>query len=374
MAVAQALRICPARDCAAQFFTFPNGGNYRRITPVIAGERPQWVKEAVERQTRIEVAPPEAAVAVFEKVVVHAGGIITTLDHRVVFESLINTHHEKSFYNFERAEDGAHLRLKDPQEPVPLPGGETYVHIKQSWDSNYGHWLIESLPRVDLAKRIARGETCKWILTLVSPQMARVYRQTMATFGVEERRLILTDKTPVYCERLVYPLPLTRQPWVKAPIIVPILRQVGERLREKNSETSLPRPERLFIERPAGMRRQLLNQAEIRERLERRGYTAIKPGAHSCAEQAILFSRARQVVGTIGAELANLVFCENAISLLALAPAEMLDDFYLDLLSHLRGRYFSLHGLATEPEKRWNSDFRIDPEAFEEMLSRFEGE
>lgn len=50
----------------------------------------------------------------------------------------------------------------------------------------------------------------------------------------------------------------------------------------------------------------------------------------------------------------------------------MLDDFYLDLISPIRGSYFSLHGAASEPEKRWNSDFTIDLDGFERMVSQFE--
>ena len=373
MAGPRELTICPARDCAARFVAFPNGGSYRRVAPVIAGERPEWIVSAVENAVRTEVNPPEAAAAVLKNVVVHAGGIITTADGRVVLESLINTHHEKKFYNFERAEDGRHLLLHEPAEPTALPAGEIYVHIKQSWDANYGHWLIESLPRVDLAGRLVHSAIGKFIVTLVSPQMARVYRQTMAAFGIGEDQLIFTDTAPVSCELLIYPLPLTQQPWVKAPIVLPILRRMAARLRELHPETSVPRPEKLFVVRPPGVRRQLLNQPEIQRRLEARGYTTVMPAAFSCAEQAFFFSRAGHVVGTIGAELANLVFCEDGLRLLALAPGEMLDDFYLDLISHMRGHYFSLHGASTEPEKRWNSDFSVDLDAFDQILARFEG-
>lgn len=372
MTAEQNLRICRARECAAQFFTFPNGGNYRRISPVIAGERPDWVIKAVENAVSAEVTPPEAAVAVLKGVVVHQGGIITTSDARVVFESLINTHHEKAFYDFARAEDGEHLLLRDQIAPAPLPPGEIYVHVKQSWDSNYGHWLIESLPRIALVNHLVRPQICKFIVSLVSPQMATVYRQTMAAMGVGEDQLIFSDVTPMFCDLLVYPLPLTEQPWVKAPIVLPILRQMAERLRELHAETTAPRPEKLFVVRPPGMRRQLLNQPDICARLEACGYTTVLPAALSCAEQAVIFSRATHIVGTIGAELANIVFAQDGVRLFTLAPSEMLDDFYLDLVSHMHGHYYSLHGPAAEPEKRWTSDFRIDVEAFDRMLSQFE--
>lgn len=85
--------------------------------------------------------------------------------------------------------------------------------------------------------------------------MARVYRQTMAALGVANNRLIFADTEPLFCQILIYPLPLT-QP----------------------------------------------------------------PATLSCAQQAFVFSRAQCVVGTIGAELANIVFAEDGLRLFVLAP------------------------------------------------------
>ena len=167
-------------------------------------------------------------------------------------------------------------------------------------------------------------------------------------------------------------MPLTVQPWVKAPIVVDILRDMADRIRVLHKGIVVPTGEKLFVLRPPGGQRSLLNQSEIRAWLEARNYITVTPAEMTCAEQIVAFSAAEYVVGTIGAELTNIVFANNGIRLLGMTPYETQDDFFLDLVSHLHGKYFSLHGIAEEPEKHWNSAFTIPLADFDRFLGKFE--
>ena len=160
-------------------------------------------------------------------------------------------------------------------------------------------------------------------------------------------------------EQRVYPLPLTRQPWLKAPRVIqelegftPLARRMG---------ASAPAARRLFVGRGPGHGRQLLNQAEIVALAEAHGFTPVLPEQYGFWDQVALFSEAELVVGVLGAALSNLAFAPRGVTCLALAREFMGDDFFYDILCHKAGRYASVHGKAVAPEQGMGSDFTLDP-------------
>ena len=75
------------------------------------------------------------------------------------------------------------------------------------------------------------------------------------------------------------------------------------------------------------------------------------------------------MVGNYGAALTNVAFAAGCPTLFAVTSPFMQDDFFSTLMSLKRGRYLSLHGEAVVAAPDLNSDFRIDPARFRDLLA-----
>src|ERR1700721_3618110 len=124
---------------------------YTRCVPLLINA-PDAVRSAV--QMHIDhgmVVPPNARIGRVKNAIAIARGILIDHEHRIIAESLINLHDQSRFeLEVAPAYDIACTSAELPK----LPDGEgPFVMLKQTWDGNYGHWLIESLPRVGIVAR-----------------------------------------------------------------------------------------------------------------------------------------------------------------------------------------------------------------------------
>ena len=169
--------------------------------------------------------------------------------------------------------------------------------------------------------------------------MQRVYIDSLALFGIPPEHIVFTSDAPIRVEQLLYPAPLTVQPWIKAPLAVHVLEKLARPLETWNP--AIARHERLYVSRNRAGRRRLFNEDELVALLTARGCLPICPEQLSLYDQIATFSQARRVIGNLGGALSNLAFAPRGVRLLALTSQFMQDDFFWDLVSHKAGRYVS---------------------------------
>ena len=335
---------------------------YSRSRPLII-DAPEGVRQSVQRNLG-SVNAPAGMVARISNAVVLKRGVLVDKQHRVIKDSLINLHNAARFSD----EVAPHYdaACKDPSAIQQLPDG-AYVMLKQTWDGNFGHWLIESLPRIEMVRREFGVSGLTFIVSDNTGPLRKVYLDTLAMFGVGASQVLhLSDVTRRIAD-VIYPSPMTVQPWVKSPQVIRIL----EALQRHASDES-PRPEKLFVSRNGWSQRRLLNEDAVVEMLNARGYLMIQPETLDIAQQIALFSQARLVIGSLGAALSNIVFGPRGVKLLALTTEHMGDDFFWDLAALKDGYYTSLHGTASEHSKGMQSDFTIDVDKLGQLLVEFE--
>ena len=97
---------------------------------------------------------------------------------------------------------------------------------------------------------------------------------------------------------VIYPTPLTRQPWVKSPLAIEVL----EGLRTHSDPATIG-SQKLFVSRNTWNTRQLVNEDAVFALLEQNGYVLAHPEKYTFAQQIALFSNARIVIGTLGRRL-----------------------------------------------------------------------
>jgi capsular polysaccharide biosynthesis protein len=310
------------------------------------------------------VSPPNSGIAVFTDATVAASGVVLSSDGRVVLESLIGTDHWDSFGDFIRCTETCELKITTRRVSLRRRfSGAPCVLMKQAYDANYGHWLIDCLPCLAAIAAFFDLSTCRFIVSKHDGRMQDIYFDTLAACGIGREQIDLISWEHIHIDTLIYPLPMTRHPWVKSPAIVEFLEGISAR----TASSSLG-PSRIYVSRNKGRTRRLLNEDALLDILRLNGFEIVYPESLSFTDQVRKFRDAEIVVGNCGAGLTNVVFCPRGIIVLALTTEAMQDDFFWDLVALKDGTYVSLHGPANCKGPDLHSDFTIDIPTFARLL------
>lgn len=349
----------PVAELSSSFPQSDNGGSYQRSSEtLIVG--PARNRDQIKNAASLIVEPPPLGVAQINHAIVCGEGIIWTKTSRdvvAVSETLTGALTERSILPLQRSADDA-LYVDKNICRRKLSTQHTYAFLRQVRDNNYGHWIIEGLPKVGILAEHFDLKSLKFIVTRhgvmrQSAPMRKIYRDSLAAFGIESHQIVPMAREAVEVERLLYPLPLTVHPWVKAPRAIRIL----EELRDKIAIGQQRGPRRIYVSRASAPKRHLLNEAEILPVLRDFDVLVVYPERYSFVEQVRLFADAELVIGNSGANLTNAVFSPRGVRIFAITSEAMSDDFFWDLANLKSGKYFSLHGKAACPSPNMNSDF-----------------
>lgn len=98
-------------------------------------------------------------------------------------------------------------------------------------------------------------------------------------------------------------------------------------------------PEKIFVIRGDVKWRQLINENEIKEALEKNGYISISMDGLSLEEQAMYFYNAKEIVAVHGAALTNLIHLNFSSKVLEILPYGYPDTTSFVLASYARALY-----------------------------------
>lgn len=223
-------------ELRSAFWQSSNGGPYQRLSETrIVGTAPN--RDALDAAAGTIVEPPAFGIAQIDDAIVCGEGIICKKTQDGIFavsETLLNAVTERSILPLRRGRDNA-LVVEENVHRRSLPKGDTYAFLRQVSDNNYGHWLIEGLPKVAILAEHVDIRSLKFIVTRhmatrQSAPMRRIYLDSLAAFGIESHQIVPMGREAVEVERLLYPLPLTVHPWVKAPRTIEILENLRARI------------------------------------------------------------------------------------------------------------------------------------------------
>ncbi len=285
-----------------------------------------------------------------------------------------------------------------PQERHVVPGpGRDFAHadetigeegglvflLNSAGSFNYGHWLIDDLPRLaalDRLRRLHPGVPVTVMLVGYFPHIDAARQRSIELLlgrrsGVTVRFL---DRARTYhFARLHHATPCSLPSSGKSP---DALRFLADRVRAR---TRLPRGlfrlgalarggtgRRLFVDRHPGRGRALANRAALLALLHGHGFEAFDPEIAGVREQAVRFACADIVVGIAGAGMANTVFCRPGTPILHLVPEGWEDPFYAELAVARGQGYRAVFGPRIAPgpgsavPPDWPEhlhDFAVDP-------------
>lgn len=218
-------------------------------------------------------------------------------------------------------------------------------------DASFGDWMVNFAPRLALAE--AAGLDCPVVLRK-NPMSSAL--DCLAALGVSRDRVIFHDPEGVSLFTRLYvpswPLPRRNRPMAD-------LFGVYRRVRQR--PTSGPR-DRIYLTRGHIANRQLVNELEVRELFEARGFRVVRPEHLSFEEMLEVFARPACVAGPYGSAFLNVAYCIEPPIGLALMPPE--PKTYVEELGFWLGgcgaRFGYLYGEAVDPQLGPKGTWTID--------------
>ncbi|NLH79768.1 MAG: glycosyltransferase family 61 protein [Phyllobacteriaceae bacterium] len=224
------------------------------------------------------------------------------------------------------ADGGYHVNLP----PVGQHCYRKALLLTQAWGENYQHWLFEILPQVTAAWRTGIDTL------IVSSDIRRYQRRALELLGFGDDRVITHDLArTMYCDSLlVGSFTAFNMCWVHPAALAVYDRLMAETRNTAKVET----PELVYISRSdAEWKRRLLNEGELIERLSGLGFVAVNPGMLDFDDEVQVLSRAKVIVGAVGAGMSNVVFAPAGADIVAVqSPSFGLNSRFFPMVASLR--------------------------------------
>jgi hypothetical protein len=240
------------------------------------------------------------------------------------------TIHDDAFLSHNRNRPGASA----PESSRRIGG--LSVSLLGPWTGNYYHWLLQTLPRLELAARLVPLHQIDHVLV---PEPVNAFQsESLQIAGIAQHQVLgIRIEESVVAEQCVMSTIPGENRYVPSWVV--------DYLRQLISKSGESEHDRLFIARGGGSRRQIINSQEVDEVLQEFAFHRIDPGGMSFSEQVRAFSGARIVCGVHGAGLSNIVFCNQRTDLLELLPSNYLYPCFSRLSCACNLRYFGLSGI-----------------------------
>jgi hypothetical protein len=301
---------------------------------------------------------------------------------RVYNGCICNTGREEVFATRKHVIDIFTSQKKNPRigdREIPRDSIEYFdcsiAHLSLSGlENNYYHWCVELLSRLYILQKSGLIPD-RYILQTIMPFQA----EYLEYLGIDRARVI----------------PAQGNRWIKAKeLIVPSLinnwEQVFFRGYSHSNKLFIPfwikdifnnikKPkvaryqEKIYVSRCNAKYRKLQNEEELVPILNSFGYSIMSMDGISVSEQIMIFQNAAKVIGVHGAGLANILHCNQKISVLEFFP-QYYRDSSIRVLCHALGyRYSCLVGETKDvsvcPQEE---SFTIQKDRFQRALLAFE--
>jgi hypothetical protein len=191
--------------------------------------------------------------------------------------------------------------------------------------SNYGHWLIDVIPRIGLLKKSGLFDAVDWFL--VPNYKYDFHIDTLALLGIKSEKIIVAKEiTHVQADRVIAstsPRYISHFPaWV------------SEFLRDSYLNIFLPEkfPPNVYVRRSDSSIRNIINEDELVSALNTYGFVDYELSSLKFLDKVNLFRSAEIVVSATGAGLANLNFCNKA-KILEIFNSNFISTIFADIAS-----------------------------------------
>lgn len=277
----------------------------------------------------------------------------------------------QSRYTADRYGVGAsyHDFIDIPSVRVDKPDANYFSMVGEyRGQAHFFHFLFDRLPRLHyLLTRFDTANTAFVVLTNENPPG---FQRDLYRFLEARHRNLKFVAIP---ERERWRLPMLyliddMQP-VRRTFMPPDVAQFIRDLAVHGYGIEVEPPNRrIYISRSDTRKRRIVNEAEIWQNFERRGFEKVAAAKLSFHDQVALFAEADMVAGPHGAGFSNLVFAPAGTKVLEISNLERVKSVYFLLTKALGQHYVPAIG-GKGDRNEW---FRADPAAVEAALEKLE--
>ncbi len=245
-------------------------------------------------------------------------------------------------------------RMRDGSLPVHL--GRAVLCSKRG-ATNYGHFLVEMLPKAFLVGQRFHNTTFHYIVPGDRGRLGNAITESFRMLGIDGGHLVKCSQEPAFFEEVILVDGLTQHGQYMSPVVVECFDHLASMIE--------PEPgDRIYVSRRSAHFRKLRNEEELAPVFRECGYRTVDPGVLPFPAQIAAFRGARSIIGVDGAGMANICFAQPGAMVTCLTPASMPETFYWFICTHKRHRFRDIRcaeldaGLPGWP--RWTSDIAVD--------------
>ena len=261
------------------------------------------------------------------------------------------------------------LRIYLTYKRVRLQKSKTYVVVHNTY-TGYFHWMLESLPRI----LIAKAQLPAFTLLLPDNFTDDFYQDSLALLGLD-----IAQAQPLH-PRTVYQVPnlgLTCLPDSMGSFTPSIVANLKQALLTspalKPASRPLPQAERLYISRKKAPRRKIVNEPAVEQMLARHGFESICFEDYTLHEQIIICSTCRFFISIHGAGLSNILFMPAGSTVIELRKYDANKNYTYERLAIALGHIYKLAYFPAVDESLLvqDADLMVDSNELEVVLQDY---
>ena len=252
------------------------------------------------------------------------------------------------------------LPVTEIDEPVALI-------CNSNW-RNYWHWHTQTLPNIALL-RLAGLYPGK--VKLFCCELTDWRERSLSLLGVQPAETTGDSEPRIFRVReLYYPSFLDKtNMWLQSPALLDTYEAIAADVRRRAPpEGGL---ELIYISRLDSKRRQLLNEIELSDALEKLGFVTVIPGEINYLQQVAMMRSARVIVAPHGAGLTNLAFAPKPSVVIEVIPSYWYSEAKsaFRVLAQIAGHHYcAVVSHDTNPQ---TMDWKIDVDGVVAVARRF---
>lgn len=217
-------------------------------------------------------------------------------------------------------------RGQSPSLRARCRNDDPIVLFAKAGAANYGHVLVEMLPRLLTLKRLGI-ERANMVLPAEMTRFAEALNLTAASLGLSLSWIDVEPGSRFVADELLVTSPVSKHNARKSFTLVDLVNALCDQVRTGDQPTST---RRLLVWRRRSEQRAPHNDGRFLIEMVSRGYEVVYPAELTFAEQISLFANATHIVGLLGAGLTNSIFAKASARVFMIDPG-LYDFFYWDL-------------------------------------------